>query len=80
MTKYLGATNSRGARIKATSGSGLTLTISWDYALDVERNHVAAALALAKKLNWHGTWVGGGMKEGYAFVTYIEGDQYEVLR
>ena len=68
MTKYLGATDHRGSRIKATSGSGLTLTTAWDHELDVEENHRNAALALANQLGWAGDWLGGGLKEGYAFV------------
>jgi hypothetical protein len=48
-TKYLGATNSRGARVKATCEAG-TLTQSWDYDLSPESNHESVRKALQLKL------------------------------
>ena len=63
-TKYLGATNTRGSRVKAKSSSGLSLTLSWDDALNTDANHGAAALALATKLGWKGRWVAGGDRDG----------------
>jgi len=72
-TKYLGATDHRGSRIKATSGSGHSLTLSWDHALNSDENHIAAARALAAKLKWSGKWSGGGTRDGYAFVMSEEG-------
>lgn len=50
LTKYLGPTNFRGSRVKATSGSGTTVTIAWDDELNIDENHAAAAMALAAKL------------------------------
>lgn len=47
------------------------LTVTWDDRLDVESNHRAAALALARKLNWvdGATWYGGSVAgAGYAWV------------
>lgn len=67
-TKYLGPTNTRGARIKATCDAG-SLTVHWDYALNPSRNHAAAAQALAEKLGWTGRYVGGAdTRSGYVFV------------
>lgn len=57
-TKYLGPTNFRGARIKASAEVG-SITISWDHALNVEENHDVAARALITKWGWHGSWVRG---------------------
>ena len=51
VTKYLGPTEYRGSRVKATAQVG-SLTLSWDYALNSDGNHRAAALALANKYNW----------------------------
>jgi hypothetical protein len=48
-TKYLGATDSRGSRIKAVSDRG-TLTVPYDHALNNDRNHEEAANALVEKL------------------------------
>ena len=69
ITKYVGPTNHKGARVIARTGSGVKITVSWDHALDVPENHLAAARALAEKLNWDGVWVGGGTADGYAFVS-----------
>ena len=49
-TKFIGPTNTKGSRIKATCWLG-NVTISWDYSLDVEANHHAAVSELVEKLN-----------------------------
>lgn len=65
-TKYINATNSKGARIKAIAriadniGPEMSLTLSRDYELDAEEDHTRAAQALATKLQWAGLWHGGG--------------------
>jgi hypothetical protein len=72
-TKYLGPTNFRGSRVKATAEAG-SVTISWDDAKSVEANHDAAAAALAAKFGWNewtgGRWVSGGLPstEGNVYV------------
>lgn len=72
VTKYLGPTNTRGARVKATAYAG-SVTIPWDDAKDVDDNHYAAALALAFKFEWVRQHdldkgavhiVGGGLPDG----------------
>lgn len=74
ITKYLGPTNKRGSRIKARqsasyAGTPQSITIAWDYGLNVEHNHKAAAIAFAAKMGWHGNWAGGSnCGEGYVFV------------
>jgi hypothetical protein len=67
-TKYFGPSDVRGARVKAYADAK-SIILSWDHALNAEQNHIAAARALARKLDWKGVWSGGGKKEGgYAFV------------
>lgn len=83
-TKYLGATDYRGARVKATSDAG-QITIPWSYDLGTEANHDSARKALQLKLAvngerkygynflsdpWLRPMVGGALpnNEGYAFV------------
>lgn len=67
-TKYLGPTDFKGARVKAYADAN-SITLSWDHALNPADNHIAAAKALACKLEWKGVWSGGGKAEGgYAFV------------
>lgn len=61
-TKFLGPTNSRGSRIKATAAAG-SVTVSYDHALNTDDNHSAAAKALAAKYGWAGDWIGGGMPD-----------------
>jgi len=71
-TKYLGATDTLGARIKATSESGESLTISHDYGVD--NAHIPAIKALKDKLGWDGKMVVGGTKTGYVAV-FIKGSE-----
>lgn len=63
LTKYLGPTNTRGARVKAWCQAD-SLTVAWDDALDVNANHELAARALARSLGWKGTLIGGGLPDG----------------
>ena len=57
-TKYIPATNSRGARIKAIAriadsmGPEMALTTLRNYELDTDADHARAAAELARKLGW----------------------------
>lgn len=62
-TKYVGPTNYRGTRIIARAAAG-RLVFDYDYSLGDIGNHSAAAQALADKLGWGGTWVGGSLPDG----------------
>jgi len=62
-TKYLGPTNFRGSRVKATTQAG-NVTIGWDDSLEIDENHDKAARALASKYGWKGRLVGGGSPSG----------------
>lgn len=72
-TKYFGATDTKGSRIKATAAAG-SVTIGYDYALSPEKNHKKAAFALLLKMGWNGKFAqGGNVKgDGYVFVN-VEG-------
>lgn len=72
-TRYLFATNTKGARIKASAYSG-NVTVPYDYALDVQDAHKVAADALIAKMGWQGTFAQGGNAKGngYVFVN-VEG-------
>lgn len=71
-TYFIPPTNSRGARIKARVMEGRTsdgaparsLTLPWNYALGMSKNHVAACEALATRLGWSGEWIEGGGADG----------------
>lgn len=77
VTKWLSPSHTKGSRIKASAEAG-SLTIPWDYSLNVEDNHASAAMALVRKLGWipenghyESHWHGGAIpthKNGYVFV------------
>lgn len=72
-TRYIGPTNFRGSRVKATAAAG-SVTLNWDDALNSDANHEAAALALATKYGWRGGWFGGGMPDGCGNVYVCSND------
>jgi hypothetical protein len=63
VTKYFGAGNVKGSRIKAKCQRG-SITLHYDDGLSAAVNHKRAALALASKLEWDGAWVAGGLPSG----------------
>ena len=65
ITRYLGPTNYRPSRIKASAGRAGSVTVSWDYSLpdSIWANHRAAAMALMHKLGWDYTLVSGETEE-----------------
>jgi hypothetical protein len=68
-TKYLPATNTRGARIKATAGN-MSATVPYDYSLGDVELHFEAVKGLVSKhsLEWDiSTMVYGGTDKGYTF-------------
>lgn len=68
-TKYLSATNYRGARIKA-SANGFNVIIDYPYNLNYEYAHFEAVKALIKKnnLDWNINKMGyGSDNDGYYF-------------
>jgi hypothetical protein len=69
-TKYLGATESRGSRIKATTTMGESVTVPYDHSKSNEAVHRVAFLALMEKLpNWgRNAWTVGDTKTGYIYV------------
>ena len=75
-TKFIGPSNTRGSRIKATSAGGQTLTIPYCHASG-HGSHSKAALQLARKLGWTGTLVEGCTKEGRVFV-FSTGEKFEI--
>ncbi len=82
ITKYLGPTNTRGTRIKATAAAG-TVTVNWDYSLGMDANHAQAAKALVDKFEWGGLWIAGGAPnaDGNVFVdvspiSVVKGSDY----
>lgn len=59
-TKYLGPTNTKGARIKASAEAG-SVTIPFEYGQAHDGDDVSdlALIALVTKLEWWGVWARG---------------------
>jgi len=68
-THYVGPTNYRASRVIATTASGLRRVHQWDYSLNVEANHHAAAEALRAQLDWPALKAGGSTRRGFAWCT-----------
>jgi hypothetical protein len=67
-TKYMGPTNTKGSRIKATCAAG-SVTIGYPYELSGMDCHAKAAYALLAKMHWDYKLVGGQLaNHDYAFV------------
>jgi hypothetical protein len=70
VVKYLGPTNSRGSRYKATCDAG-SITMDADQRYNAEENAINTALRLAHKLGWDkfSDFLGGALPgSGYVFV------------
>jgi hypothetical protein len=68
-TRYHGPTDHHGARITATSESGLRATVGYPHELDGEKCHRVAVLALCERLGWEGTLIAGALRHGgYCYV------------
>jgi hypothetical protein len=63
VTKYIGPSNTKGSRVKATC-QAQSIFLHWDDTLNSDQNHSVAAQTLAAKLGWYGHWVGGGLPDG----------------
>ena len=63
VTRYLGPTNFRLERIKATASAG-SVTVEYEHGLGLDANHWRAALALINRYQWGGSWAGGGTPDG----------------
>jgi hypothetical protein len=79
-TKYLGPTNHKGSRYKATaSGAGISVIVGVDHKLGSFENHQAAAKELLKKLDWGADrYCAGGGEDHYVFVPDYEHASFEV--
>lgn len=71
-TKYLGATNQRGSRIKAWAEGGNTITIPYPHELSGDAVHRLAAQALCDTLGWNRQFVTGGLPNGDYCHVFIE--------
>jgi hypothetical protein len=70
-TKYLGPSNFRGSRIKASDEDRNQITVQYNGDHNQEPNHAAACLALCRKMGWKGRLQGGHTKAGMVW-TFID--------
>lgn len=82
-TKFIPCSNTRGSRVKATTSSGLSATVSFDHGLRSEEAHWEAVKALLAKhdLNWGDKFAIGSSIDGkgYVFVPVRCGDNFAIL-
>lgn len=71
-TKYLPATDTKGARIKASAEGVPSIVISY-YDGDGKNPHAVAAKKLKDKMGWQGKMIGGGNADG-SMTWVFEGD------
>jgi len=79
VTKFIGPTNTRPSRVKATCEAG-SITVSWDHRYDPENNHDATARALIEKLGWRGEWVSGELPGGGSVYVMVATGSETVIR
>lgn len=67
-TRYIPATNTKGARCKALAPGGTFVMVPWDSRGEAAEMHAAAAVALCERMGWGGTFVFGALQHSYVFV------------
>lgn len=74
-TRFLGPSYTKPSRIIARDEDGNRFSASvsklsdWGRLPHIEDVHAAAAIALCRKMNWHGSLIGGSIKGGYVFLS-----------
>jgi hypothetical protein len=76
VTRYLGPTNTKGARIVAECDAGRRV-VSYGHASS--EPHAHAVLELLLELGWGGRWIEGGTKTGNAYVCSEYGTAPKIL-
>jgi hypothetical protein len=76
-TKYLGPTNTLPSRIKATTATGVSVTVSFGYDDRTIDEHIKAVKALCAKVKWSGRFIIGATEEGYCAV-FANDESFEV--
>jgi hypothetical protein len=60
-TKYLPATGTKGARVKASDGCGRQVTIRWNSAYKANDNHQFALAAFLRRFGFKGNYIGSDL-------------------
>jgi hypothetical protein len=75
-TRHLAPTNKRGARFKATTSMGITVTI--EDQVGRFDGHYEALLALVNKLGWYATWHAGAIDKRGSCVWVRESESVKI--
>lgn len=79
-TKFIKPTTTKGARVKAITSMGLSVTVPYDYALSYADAHWPAVQALLKKfhLEWGAKFAVGSSVDGtgYVFIPVLNESNY----
>lgn len=68
-TRYIGPTNTKGSRVKASAGC-CSIVRPWDYGFNAADNHANVAEELANSLGWNNDLFQGDFSaDGYVFVS-----------
>lgn len=76
VTKYIGPTNTKGGRIKATTENG-RFSVTIGYPHESHHPYAEAAVALCRKLGWTGDLIEGGTTNGSVFV-FADSETFKV--
>lgn len=68
ITRFMGPTNTRGARIRAKASGGQRVISNYSHELLVAEEHDRAVKLLALRLKWGGRLVRGDIDRGYVYV------------
>ena len=69
ITKYHGATNTRGARFSARSASGIRVSVPVLSVRTPQENSRAAVATLCRRLGWRGNYAEGATIDGFVYVS-----------
>jgi hypothetical protein len=73
-TKYIGATNTRGARIQVKAANGITKYYTYPVELSGDDVHDHCAELFLTEYKWTGRWASGRTKHnGLAYVKLMQG-------
>lgn len=53
-TRFFGASNVKGSRVRASDGDGNSVTLGYDHSLNSDQMREKAARALCEKMGWKG--------------------------
>lgn len=81
ITKFIPCTNTKGSRIKASTGKGgHSVMIPYPHELNSEDAHEEAAASLCDKMNWSGGLISGTFETGEMVFVFTPAQIEQALR